>query len=91
MPQTNSAKKALRSSQRRRLVNDQWRRQLRVSLRTLREALAGTDTAAIEQAYTAAQRMLDRAARHHIIPVGTAARKKSRLRQHVTRATTRSV
>lgn len=79
MPQTSSATKALRVNARRRVINDRWRRKLRASLKSVREALQTQDKAAAAQAYVAAQKVIDRAARHHVIARQAAARKKSRL------------
>lgn len=79
MPQTSSAKKALRSSLRRRTINDRWRVKLRTSLKNLRTAIASGKQETAAAAFPIAQKMLDRAAQHHIISKQTAARKKSRL------------
>ncbi len=85
MPQTSSAKKALRSSQRRRVINDRWRGRLRASIKELKNAItAGQKTAALA-AYPNAQKMIDRAARHHILTKQTAARKKSRFTQAIAK------
>ena len=79
MPQTSSAKKALRSSLRRRSINDRWRARLRAALKDLRLAIVSGKKEPAATAFLAAQKMLDRAAQHSIISKQTAARKKSRL------------
>lgn len=85
MPQTDSAKKALRVTARKRVVNDAWRKKLRESLRAVRDALTTKDAKAADKAFVTAQSMIDRATRHHILPKNTAARKKSRLRKMITK------
>ena len=85
MPQIKAAAKALRVAARRRAVNDQWRRKLRASLKAVREAVAAGEKTAAATNFVAAQTVLDRAARHHIIHPGTAARKKSRLQRAIAK------
>lgn len=85
MPQTASAKKALRSSQRQRVINDRWRGRLRTSLKELKEAIAGGQKDAAQAQYLTTQKTIDRAARHRIITKQAAARKKSRLARAVAR------
>lgn len=87
MPQIKSAVKALRASQRRRAVNDRWRRRLRQHLHTVRDALTASERATALAAFRTAQSTLDRAARHHIIHPNKAARLKSRLQQAIQKTT----
>lgn len=84
MPQTKAAAKALRSSAKKRVVNDRWRRQIKESLYAVRDAIVAKDKGAAETAMNKADSILDRAARRHIIHANKAARKKSRLRHQVT-------
>lgn len=79
MPQTASAKKALRSSARKRAMNDRWRRRLREALKAVRSAAGTQDTEKVRQLKQQAQSLLDRAARRHIIHPNTAARRKAQL------------
>ena len=81
MPQTKAAAKALRTGARRRQGNDNWRRQMRESLHTIRDALGAKDTAKATEAIKSATSILDRAARRHIIHRNKAARKKSQLQK----------
>lgn len=83
MPQTASAKKALRSSARRRDINDRWRRKLRTVLKDVRTAITDQDKAKASTALLAAQKVLDRSARRNIIAPRVVARKKSRLQRIV--------
>lgn len=85
MPQLDAAKKALRVNERRRVINDRWRRKIRESLREVREALTAGDTKAADTAITSAESILDRAAKRNIIHPNKAARKKSRLRNALSK------
>ena len=80
MPQIKSAKKAMRQSRRHAVVNRAQRSALRTALKRVRAA--GTKQEAT-QAYTAAVRLLDRAARKGLIHRNNAARNKSRLAKFV--------
>lgn len=77
MPQLKAATKALRVSARRRVINDKWRDKIRAALKNIRQA--DSDQAKKAAAVKNAGRVLDRAARRHIIHWRTAARRKSRL------------
>lgn len=84
MPQLKAAKKALRSSIRRRRVNDRWRRKVRQSLKAVRDAIEAKDTKTATASLLKAQSALDKAARHSIIHKNKAARLKSRLTKAVS-------
>ena len=79
MPQLDAAKKALRSSQRKRLINDRWRRKVRQSISAVRDAVAAKDKKTADQAYLKAQSAIDRSARRNIIHRNKASRQKARL------------
>lgn len=81
MPQTASAKKALRASVRRRATNDRWRRAMRAASRAVRDTLTAGNTKDIPEKLTAAYSAIDRAARHRVLHWRAAARKKSRLQK----------
>jgi len=85
MPQLKAAKKALRSSINRRRVNDRWRRKVRQSLRTIREAIETKDTKVATASLQKAQSALDKAARHNIIHKNKANRLKSRLTKAISK------
>ncbi|MEX1997418.1 MAG: 30S ribosomal protein S20 [Candidatus Andersenbacteria bacterium] len=85
MPQTSAAKKALRVSQRRRAINDRWRRKLRASLKELRHTITSGKKESAQGAFTTAQKTLDRSVRHHILTKRAAARKKSRLQAAINK------
>jgi len=79
MPQLKSAKKALRVSARRRIVNDRWRKKMRESVQAVQAAIAAGNQKDAVKNYIQAQSIIDRTARRHIIHPNKAARKKSRL------------
>ena len=80
MPRIKSAKKAMRQSRRHAVINRAQRSALRTALKRVRAA--GTKQEATE-AYGAAVRLLDRAARKGLIHRNNAARHKSRLANYV--------
>lgn len=79
MPQTTSAKKALRVSARNRVVNDRWRVKLRLAVRAVRDAVLAKDAKTATTAFVTAQSMIDRATKHYLLTPNAASRKKSRL------------
>jgi len=78
MPNTTSAKKALRQNIKRRLQNRSQRSTLRTAVKKAREAAAGGGADA-EEAIRLAVKKLDQAAAKHLIHKNAAARTKSRL------------
>lgn len=85
MPQTASAKKALRVSERRRAINDHWRTKLRFTERKFLKALDAKNSAEARALFLSLQSTVDRMARRHILHRNTAARKKSRFAATLTR------
>jgi small subunit ribosomal protein S20 len=75
VPNTNSAKKRMRQSDRRRGRNRASRTALRSAIKNVRSAPAEEG----ESAYRSAVRLLDRAARKGLIHKNAAARSKRRL------------
>ena len=76
MPNIASAKKRMRQSRKRRVVNRAQRSAVRSAMKQVREATTGKDAQA---AYRRAESLLDRAARKGRMKKNTAARYKSRL------------
>ncbi len=76
MPNTRSSKKRMRQAVKLRRHNRQQRSALRTAVKNVRQAASPDDAA---QAYRAAARLLDRAARKGMISKNKAARDKSRL------------
>jgi len=85
MPNTPTAKKALRQNAKNRLLNRSQRSALRTSIKKCRAAAAGTDAAAAEQAFREVTKKLDQAAAKHLIHRNAAARTKSRLSKLISK------
>ena len=79
MPNTTSAKKALRQNQTRRLRNRSQRSALRTVIKKCRQAALSGDAEAAEAAFRLAVKRLDQAAGKRLIHPNAAARTKSRL------------
>lgn len=83
MPQLAAGKKALRTSARKRAVNDVWRKKIRFATKAIREAVTAKDKQAALEKLQKTESVLDRAARRNIMHPNKAARRKSRLRKIV--------
>jgi small subunit ribosomal protein S20 len=83
MPQTNSAKKALRQTNKRTAKNQVIKKDLEYLLRDFKKALDGEDKAKIEEATKKLNKAIDKAAQKRIIKKQAAARKKSRVMKNV--------
>ena len=86
MANTRSAIKRIRSNQRKRVYNKITRTSVRTQLRSAREAVDGTDTAAALAAAKQAMSTLDKAANKGVIHKKNAARRKSRLMKKLAAA-----
>ena len=86
MPTTKNAKKALRQSQKRRLLNRSQRSALRNVIKNCRVAAQGDDPAAAESAFRLAVKRLDQAAAKNLIHKNKASRTKSRLAKLLPKA-----
>ncbi|QDU10627.1 30S ribosomal protein S20 [Gimesia aquarii] len=87
MPNSNSAKRALRKSEVRRLRNRSSRSELRSAIKNARIAIAGDDSQNAIKALQAATKKIDQAAAKGIIHKNAAARTKSRLAKSANKAT----
>lgn len=76
---TKSAKKAIRSSEKKRVFNLRRKDALRDTMKTLAKALAAKDVSGAEKLLPAAYSAIDKAKKRGVIKSNTAARKKSRL------------
>lgn len=76
---TKSAKKAIRSSAKKRIFNLRRKDALRDASKSLLKALAANDAAGAEKLLPAAYAAIDKAQKRGVIKGNTAARKKSRL------------
>jgi small subunit ribosomal protein S20 len=79
MPNTSSAKKALRASARKRVFNDRRRKALREAVKDTKKLIGAKSAADAEKSLSAAYQAIDKAYKKGIIKKNTAARKKSRL------------
>jgi len=79
MPQTQSAKKALRASLKRRVINDRWRRKFREAVKAVNDAVTAGDNKKAAELYQTAQSNLDKASKHGVLHTNAANRKKSQL------------
>lgn len=79
MPQSESAKKSLRSAARKRAVNDRWRNKYRAAVKAVKDALSADNKKQAQENYVEATKMIDKAARHGIMHKNKASRIKSRL------------
>ncbi len=78
MPNLQNAKKALRVSNRKRVLNDRRRKTLKETVKGAK-AIAGSDKKVIVESLAKAYQAIDKAAKRGIIKKNTADRKKSRL------------
>ncbi|MDO8183644.1 MAG: 30S ribosomal protein S20 [bacterium] len=84
MPIIKSAKKALRGSRRKRVINDRRAKVMKAAVKETRQLMA-TDPKAAAAKLCLAYQALDKAAKRGIIKKNTAARKKSRLAKALAR------
>lgn len=75
---TKSAKKALRVSDRKRVVNDRLKKTMRAEVKTVRAKVSKKETVSVKD-LSSAFKALDKAAKRGTIKKGQADRKKSRL------------
>jgi len=79
MPITSSAKKALRASKRKRLVNLVAKEKFTKSVKSVKKLIIGKTKEGTKEALSAAYKALDKAAKNGVIKKNSASRKKSRL------------
>ena len=82
---TKNAKRGVRVSQGKRVVNDRLRRTLKEAVKTVRKDVLAKDKKAITTDLSAAFKALDKAAKRGTIKKGNADRKKSRLAKAVAK------
>lgn len=83
MPNTRTAKKAMRQSRRRTMINKARKSRVRTFVRKVERAIAAGDAEAAREALKAAQPELMRGAQKGIMHKNTAARKISRLSRRI--------
>ncbi len=79
MPITRSAKKALRGSERKRVVNLRRKKKLDTSVKDVKKLVVSGSKADAQKALSLAYKAIDKAAKKGLIKKGAAARKKSRI------------
>jgi small subunit ribosomal protein S20 len=87
---TKNAKRGVRVSERKRVVNDKLRRTLKEAVKTVRKDVIAKDKKAITTDLSLAFKALDKAAKRGTIKKGTANRKKSRLAKAVAKLDTKT-
>ena len=87
MANHESALKAHRQSEERRLSNRQYRTQLRHSLRDIRASIEGGDAKAAQESLSKTVSLIDKLVGKGIIHDNAASRYKSRLMKQLARAT----
>ncbi len=83
MPNTKTAKKAMRQARRRTLINKARKSRVRTFVRKVERAIAAGDLAAAKEAFRAAQPEIMRGAQKGIMHKNAAARKISRLHRKI--------
>jgi small subunit ribosomal protein S20 len=86
MPNHKSAEKRVRQNEKRRDINRSNRSSLRTSIKKLRAALAGHDTAALNELLPQTISKIDKAVQKGVLHRNAAARYKSRLTARVNQA-----
>jgi small subunit ribosomal protein S20 len=84
---TKNAKRAIRVSTAKRVVNDKLRRSMKDAVKTVRKDVIANDTKAVAKDLSLAFKALDKAAKRGTIKKGQADRKKSRLARAVAKTT----
>lgn len=83
---TSSAKKAIRSSARKRVFNLRRKDALRDTTKSLLKSLSAKDMAGAEKLLPVAYKAIDKAKKRGVIKSNTADRKKARLARAIKRA-----
>lgn len=82
---TKNAKRGIRVSERKRVVNDKLRRTMKEAVKTVRKDVLANNTKVIKTDLSLAFKALDKAAKRGTIKKGQANRKKSRLAKAVAK------
>jgi len=84
MPITKSAKKALRQSQKRKLLNLAWKDKIKKTQKDINKLIAGKKNVEAKKLLDVFYKTVDKAVKNNILKKNTAARKKSSLAKKVT-------
>jgi small subunit ribosomal protein S20 len=86
MPNTSSAKKALRVSHRKRVFNDRRRKIFRDTVKEMKKLIEAKEVKKAHDMLSAAYKAIDKAAKRGVIEPNAASRKKSRLTKMLNKA-----
>ena len=86
MPNTDTAKRALRKSERKQVLNLRKKRELLGVIKDYKKTIEAGDTASATSKLSNVFKKLDKAARVNLIKRGRASRLKSRLSKRLTKA-----
>ncbi len=87
---TKNAKRGIRVSTKKRVVNDKLRRTMKEAVKTVRKDVVAKDKKAVKTDLSLAFKALDKAAKRGTIKKGQADRKKSRLAKAVAKLDTKT-
>ncbi|MBK8978876.1 MAG: 30S ribosomal protein S20 [Planctomycetes bacterium] len=87
MAHSTQAKKRIRQNEKRRLHNKTLASRMRTEVKKLRQLIEDGDGAGAAAQLPVTMKLLDKAAKHHVIHANTASRQKSRLSLAIRRAT----
>lgn len=85
MPNTKSAAKAMRQSQRRKAVNIKVKDKFKAAVKEVKKLIALGKKSEAAKALSEAMSALDKASKKHVIKKGSASRKKSRLAKAIAK------
>ncbi len=84
MPITKSAQKALRQSEKRRKLNNMYRKNMKALIKKARALIAEKKTEEVKKLLPQIYKVLDKAAKTNVIKKNTASRKKSRITKAIS-------
>ncbi len=86
MPNTKSAKKAVRSSAKKRTHNLLWKHRIKTAVKTVKDSIRGkiSDEQVLKEQMTAVQQALDKAQKEKVIHKNKANRLKSKYAKRIT-------
>lgn len=85
MPNTSSAKKAMRQSLRRKTINLRTKSKYKTAVKSTRQSIADGDKTASVENLKQAMSQLDKAVKKNVLHKNTASRKKSRLAKAINK------
>ena len=81
MPIIESAKKRVKTSEKKRKVNRRWKDKLKNTIKTYEAAIEDGNVEKAEELLPETYKIIDKAASHNIIHKNNAARKKSKMKK----------